>query len=535
MDLDIESRLKQEDVALFNLRDVIGQFSDSFAESTLEIIYPEQVIKRIILKPVLGRWYPFFDIVSSSSTDMQLSFMYGKVTFSLSTEKECVICHHKMNTTEKPSEYNYNNQKFRQERDEVGEVKNFVGSRSQESDHPTETRIPIALCSDCQEKIYYNYYFCLKRIINQGTKNSNHIQKVDCDKSRKITNSTNSIEENNIISENRIICNNLLSPSCGFPINSERTNPCLKNHAFGISILKGNAMKMFVAPIESVKYKMIRTGGICGVIIGYSDRIMNLERVKEIYPRFINVLKQGETLNGKNGNKSSLTKNENSSLKKQQIRQLVIDSEPLEPCKEYSQTKIYEPFENLDPAQKYDLAYYLFALHFFMYYKEPKIQSYIKSILERTSVPLKNILERVINSFDFEILDFLELIFSYPPVDRNFRNNIENEIIKDLDLDSNLDSDLAKKLKISTAFQESLGDIINKEEDSKDILTMFDKIIKVIKTYIPFYDSMQLNNTDNLKVNEILCSFGTYLIARSNLTRTPILIDAEDLIGRKMV
>lgn len=492
--MDIKSYLKTDtEVSIPDFKSFFKKSSDTFAESILEVLYPKRIIKRIVYQPRLGMWYPFLDIIESTPGKTQLTLMYGKVPLSLSQRKECVICGNYIDSEPKEElavsdnsktigkGYKKNEGKIKNNRQIKEHGKREI-KRTPYPNTPNQEKIniPIALCRECQEKVYFDYYTCLRRIVflsnnnEHHEKRENHFQKNPHKEHRS---------ENY---EGEVLCENLLSPECGFPINSEKTNPCLKNHAIGISILNANMMKIHIAPFSSIKYKIIKDGGICGIILGCKNKILNLEILKKLFPKI----------------SRSITN--------------IIDID----YDEYKYMKIRMPFSSFDPSERIQLAYQLFTLNFLSYYDNQNIRKIINPLIERAISPLKNLMKEMDVRFDLEILDFLELLHYFTPLERNFREELEKILTNSLGLSNETD------------FQEALSNIIsiNNLDESKKY---FKKLTEILKNHIKFYD---FNEPDiDLEIHEILCAFGSHLVIKSNISRKPLIIDINELIGRRVI
>ena len=109
-------------------------------------------------------------------------------------------------------------------------------------------------------KVYYNYWNCLQYV---------------WDNNCQILQDNNKFKED-LIRKNSI-CDNFLEPRCRYPRDAERTNPCLKNHAIGLVLENECRFKIIIGPYDSLKYRMIWNGGLLGIILGYSNRILNLD------------------------------------------------------------------------------------------------------------------------------------------------------------------------------------------------------------------------------------------------------------------
>jgi aspartate/methionine/tyrosine aminotransferase len=74
----------------------------------------------------------------------------------------------------------------------------------------------------------------------------------------------------------------LLDPRCGYPKDSERLNPCLEDFGIGLVMIDSHTLKIFIAPLKTLKYNIIWHGGLFGLILGRYNRIINIETLAEL-------------------------------------------------------------------------------------------------------------------------------------------------------------------------------------------------------------------------------------------------------------
>lgn len=413
-----------------SLKEIIQDISDNFTRNILSTLYPSKVIKRFIFRPLLGKWYPYID-VKSEFYDSQLSLFFGKINMKFSKERICSYC-----------------------------SKNLDGF----------TRIidalPIALCKNCFPRIYYGYWDCLNEIYNKKYFNS---------------------DEN----ECQIICKDLLAPKCGFPHNSERVNPCLKNHAIGLVMIDDSTLRVIIGPLEFINYQMAWKGGLLGLIFGYSNRIMNIEileqKFRKIFPLIKSSIKEFNNNDGyhKIFNKKSF-------------------------FGEYK-ISLHSPYLDLKNFSDNHSIIQWILINFFRYYKNFEIKLFIANFFERPLSFLKILLKQILKKFDIEILQFIELYKYFTPLTSDLRQNFEDNVKKLLNID--------KISKFSRYLIENEANI------------KFVDLVEIFKQ-IPFVNFKALNK--ELEIYEILCALGSKLIVKSNISDNPMLLTISDLIGRKI-
>ncbi|MBN1216339.1 MAG: hypothetical protein JXA99_12970 [Candidatus Lokiarchaeota archaeon] len=213
------------------------------SESIIQHIYPEKIIKRIIFKPFLGKYYPYVEIWSPYY-ETAYTFLYDIVDMWISNVKRCIGCDNDLN-----------------------------------SENTEDIFIPIALCCKCKERVHLIYWKCCKNIINKSIKLS--------DKYTQIYKLDRGLDNNQ-----KITCDNFLEPTCNYPLDEEYINPCLKNQAIGLIITNNCKIMIIVAHADIIKYNIISQGGIFALIFGYSDRIMNLEILEEILINILQLVKE---------------------------------------------------------------------------------------------------------------------------------------------------------------------------------------------------------------------------------------------------
>ena len=162
-----------------------------FAKDLFSMLYPLKTVKRFIYRPMLGRWYPHID-VDLLGYDMQLGFFFDEVGVSFSKERFCCKCGAKLS-----------------------------------EERPLNSYIPISLCSDCNVKIFYEYWDCLNSLYCSNSLMNDHFSNKD----------DNNKDDNTHKNVQKSACDDFLKPRCGYPFDGEYVNPCLKNHGIGLILV----------------------------------------------------------------------------------------------------------------------------------------------------------------------------------------------------------------------------------------------------------------------------------------------------------
>jgi hypothetical protein len=413
-------------------------------EDYLSQIYQRRVLKRFIYRPYLGRWYPFIDLVSLG-LPQQLSFFYDSVSITFSGDKLCCLC--------------YNTLK-----------RDFIVGKSIQ-------RVNIGLCEDCAKKVYYGYWDCLNKIYQQ-----------QCSSSIPSLNPGIPYEQNGLKGDYN--CTDLLSPSCGFPIDSERVNPCLKNHAIGIVFKDFNKIEILIGTVETIKYQMIMCGGIFGLILGYQNRIINLELMKEIYPALFALIREfseiwNSGINFEDDNSQDYTE------------KLTILEKPIK-------------MEMLNGM----LTYWI-VLNYLNYYNKYHISKLVKMLTEAPFKILKHLVKFLLieKKYDIKVLSFLELYKLFPPITKKFRKMLEKMLTKSGYIEKGVDF-----------FKNLTGDNLEHNNQDNEIINWSD---------LQFI-SRQFGSLTEFHVSEVLSCYGKYLIVESNISEKPVILLMDDLLGRRI-
>jgi len=387
--------------------------------------YPLKIIKRIIFKPYLKQWYPYLDIVSPGY-ESQLTLFYGKYSLKLSSEKRCSLCLKLLNNSLNT---------------------NYI--------------LPISLCSDCLSKVHFRYWFCLRNIYNNGVKNS--------------------LEYSSNIDFK--ICGNLFKAQCGFPINSEKINPCLKNHAIAIILKDFDTIEIIIGSLESIKYQIIACGGLLSVILGNRNRIMNLEKLELVF--------------------NDIT--------------FIIDNF----IRDYEGEKfkfIYGKFQ-FETSKNSKFIKTCLLISFLRYYKCYTIKKIFQNLFAEAIIFLKHLITHIFYEikYDIEILDFIELYKLFPPLSSGLRSYIEEFLIG-----------FFESQKISSVLDKILEDTLHNIE--------IEKYFEDIKLVNGYKDSINnYYNRKEINMEEVLYSCGSYLFIREVQKKKIRVISIQEIIGRNII
>ena len=276
------------------------------------------------------------------------------------------------------------------------------------------------------------------------------------------------------------ICDNFLESRCRYPQDTERTNPCLKNHAVGLVLENKHKLKIIIGPYDSLKYRIVWNGGLLGIILGYLNRTLNLDVL------------------------NSLLKNIHSEIV------LLTKGFIEQGCKRQKIEVISDFFGNVHIEDKNNIAIWL-LLATLQYYSNYEIRQFINEYFLTPIEYLKRVIKGITDKVQFNILNFLELYRCYPPIEPNLRRLVEDKI---------------KEIMQIKDMKEFTRERFNKLNISIDCL------LKEVIDLSP----LNFNNLfDGIEIYEIYCSFGSYLIVRANISVAPIILDMRDIIGRKVL
>lgn len=411
----------------------------TYVKGYMNILFPLKILKRVLFRPYLGKWYPYID-VHSPGYENQLSLLYGKIELEFLNKKLCCSCYKELDI-----------------------------------DASLDTGVPMALCKDCSLRRHYGYWICLQKVI---------INIFKC-------NENNEDEE---IGFQTNICENLLKPRCNFPLAFERVNPCLKNHAIGVIILTGNNLEVIIGTLDTIKYQMMWRGGIFGLIFGYSNKILNLEMLNHILRIFIKQLNQ--------------------IIKEYSFHIKTIFNDNLEKvniCK----TRLRASFNKSESLLEKDrkIINEWFFLNFLGFYTNYDAKKLLITLIE----PSFRLMEYVIKSIykilnpNLELLDIIEIYKTFTPYSFELRTYFENNLNDEFNKEDI--SDMLRYLRKTCEY-----------DINSIILDIFDRVKAVNFRHI----------VDKLKINEILCSLGSYIVINTDFSKDISFIQLNDLIGCKI-
>lgn len=394
-------------------------FLTEFAVNSLTSLYPSSIIKRIIYRPMIGKWFPYIDIMNQEYNS-QMAFFFDELSLCLSKERYCSLCGI-----------------------EIQDFLNIIDS------------IPISVCPMCFNQIYYDYWKCLD-MSHQSCANKN-------------INSTSTQEIS--------ICDDFLDSRCGYLSNSEFTNTCLKDHAIGLVLLDANHIRIIIGRRDTLKYRMIWMGGLLGIILGFTNRIMNLSILNRVLSKFYTLLyEQTEYYNNFN--------------QKLQI-QLIHNSNQLPD----------------DIEQEIWYSWLLYSL--LNYYSNYEIKYFLKTKYFGAIEYLKLNLQNVITKCELDIIDYVELAHVYPPIDFTLRTQLEKVFFQGNLTRSKLNASILEFIKCSGSNISSLRNLFQ------------DQIYSIKRI------------TSEIEIKKILCVIGQFILVISNINEKPLLLNLKEIIGRK--
>ena len=403
-----------------SLFEEIQESLSDFTSDLLSSLYPSSIIKRIVYRPLIGRWFPNFEVVNQGLSN-QMAFFFGDVNMCFSEERYCAFCGLRMLTT--PT------------------VLNFIS---------------ISVCDDCSNKIYREYWHCLDSIQHSCMKEID--KKSQCSCSEVST------------------CDDFFNPRCGYQSISETINPCLKDHAIGLLLMDAHNVMILIGRKDLLKYRMIWTGGIIGIILGLSNQIMNLAILKKLLPKIYKTINdQANSYNNQYGNSGI------------QI--------------------IYVSYQLNDNLIK-DSWFFGFFYAFLSYYSSHAIRSYFNRFFSKPLEWLKMVIRELFSRCNLEILDYIELCDIYPPIDFSLRELLEDHF-KEL-MDSRHHG--------GGSFLECIKGLDLNFLTQRELIQDF------------FHNLEEFPH--ELKLEKILWSMGPYMLIKSGNHRKPIIINIKELIGR---
>jgi hypothetical protein len=548
----------------YEVENVLLEASDIFVKESLQLIFPRKIIKRIILRPYLGRWYPYLDI-HSPQRDTQLTYFYGSVNVNFTSKKVCVLCESNLKNyncfTKTPLTGKFKSRDSRQNNNLIkgaskpsNSLKPLELSKPMISPKPIIPskplkQVPIALCADCQKKVYYDYWDCLNAVIENAF---------------NLTHSRDGHQPNNKSNEsgkdfvsasykNDVLCENLLEPQCGFPKDSERLNPCLKDYGIGLVMYDTQTLKITIAPLGSLKYQMIWEGGLFGVILGRRNRIINLETLTNLLSKVARELIS--VIEITNDNEDNEDREDREDKNYSQIMNDSISSDyrnkdncyyDLYNC--YNNHQIHQNDQNHNNSKPFHLRVIFspeeeeisanimkdritewLIFSFLNYYNDTKVKGLLNYLLIRPSELLKCIVDALLK-LDIEVLNVINIYRKFPPLYTEFRDYLEEYVGHYL-----LVSNFIDAKPNSSNLSNILLDAILKEEDKRksnpNVTVLYRLFGNVVEDFFQI-KSYQLNK---LEMYNVYASLGPWLISNTNLSREPSIIHINELIGRVII
>ncbi len=398
----------------------IQEVLSDFANESLLNLYPSSIIKRIAYRPMIGRWFPHTDVITQGYKS-QLAFFFDELNMCLSKERFCALCGLEMPST----------------------------SGILES-------IPISICPKCFTHIYYDYWKCLDNL----------------HQSSKIKTTKNAQTQ-----FRSSICNNFFDSRCGYPSNSENLNPCLRNHAIGLILVDAHHLMIIIGRRDTMKYRMIWMGGLIGIILGFSNHIMNLAVLEKVLPEF--------------------------------YAKLYNSTDSYNIIHHISKITIIDDYSQLTDQIQCEICITWFLFSFLSYYPNFELKCFFKNYLSRPIECLKLILKDVVYKCELEILDYFELIYMYPPIDFTLRDYLESQFLRKHQSNSQVDISFFRVAKELTT------DLCSSRKFFQDYFQILKKV------------------THELELKKILWIMGQFMLVSSNFHEKPILINMKEIIGRK--
>jgi len=458
----------------FRIENIHRASTDNFTKSSLSLIFPKRIIKRILYRPYLGSWYPYIDLFEPNK-ELQLTLFYGPINLVFTPYRICALCGKDL---KKITGY---------------KAKGKIEEKSNRKKPKVSTiALPISLCDKCRREVYYSYWDCFSKLIEYSFQNF-------CG-NRKET------EEISNMSVKNVLCQNFLEPRCGFPKDSEMLNPCLEDYGIGLMMTDTNTLKIVIGPMGTLKYQMIWQGGLFGVILGRHNRIINLQILAGLLPKFARHLRK--SLNELNIESKSLE------YQIENFASIEIAISTGDKIKKESNSSIH-----IQIAE-----WLIFA--FFNFYNTNDAQTILNLSLLKPVSLLKQIMIEISKNVDLEILEFINIFEKFPPFCDEFRKYIA-EYLNHFLLMNNLISkhknvDMILKVLLNLATKQDSNDI----NPCMEILRKM--FLKITQNFL-YLHSYQLNE---LELYQILASLGPFIIARTNISHEPSIIHINEIIGR---
>jgi len=440
MKLRVES--SDEDIIIVKKDELIDIESEIILNSILKQIYPDKYIKRIIYKPYLDYFFPYLDL-SLDGRSNQLTLFYGDQNVHLSDKKYCISCNKELST----------------------------GNLS-------KIQVPVSLCQRCLELLFHGYWDCLNRIENKAL--------------ALLT------SDNRPALHDKIVCENLFLPRCGFTNLNNKTIPCLISHGIGIVIYKDNHISLIFGTEDRIKYRMISGGGICGIILRVRNKILNIDELERFILDFCKLLKK-------------IVIDFNSKISRDLIEGFCIHGGLEDKNFTYDKHLI-----NGGPISKVTFLDWIF-LTFFQYYKNRNFNMFAENYFLR----IQEFLEHLINGFkefekyNLQIVDFISLYECYPPIDFNLRRFLEENFSEYFDK--------SHQLRINKDFF---------EEDKKAIIL---RLKNCFNWGFSEECKEEILGHEYFSIQGISGVFGPYLLVKMNNNENYNVILSTELIGRSII
>ena len=264
---------------------------------------------------------------------------------------------------------------------------------------------------------------------------------------------------------------------------------CVRNHGIGIIIFSPGKIGIVIGRLDLIRYQMIWMGGLYGVILGYSSRIMNLEmleKVLEVIVRDLRSLFMGKL-----------------ALSKETSVEVIPVGDRMR--------------KNEKLGLKPELGIYWILCCFYNYYNDFNSRKVIRTLLKPCIELLGVVLDRLMRRGgpNIEMLDFIELHDIHAPLTSRLRGYLEGILSKSCE---------------GGGLKELSKTIIQDPEVS---LIRVQDTLRVMENKIKEYRIDQLSG--DLEIHGVLGSIGTNLIIDSNISEVPVIIHLDDLIGREII
>ncbi len=231
-------------------------------------------------------------------------------------------------------------------------------------------------------------------------------------------------------------------------------------------------LMVLIGRIDTIKYKMIWMGGLIGIILGFSNRIMNLCVLKEALPAF--------------------------------YTHLYEHTDQYNNIHPTSRITIFKEYFKMENEGKEEIMCNWFLFSFLNYYINIEVRHFLRKYLLKPIEYLKFILNNICIKCELEVLDFLELTQIYPPIDFTLREKVENQLFQGHSLKFFLEC-----IKENTS-------------DSHNLKSLCQECFHIVE-----------KQSQELELKKIVWGMGQFILAQSDMGEKPILININEIIGRK--